>query len=98
MGLDPYVGCNLNIEQYLCTLDTCCLAQSHFNYRPSFGGNVFFAVIFGVLILPQLALGIYYKTWGFAVAMFFGLALEVVGYASRVLLYNDPFSDNPFLM
>lgn len=98
MAIDPYAGCNYSIDQQFCTLQTCCLDQSHFHYIPSFAGNVFFAALFGLLLIPQVGLGYYYKTWGFAFGMFFGLALEVVGYACRVLLHQRPFSDNPFLM
>ena len=98
MAIDPYAGCNLNILSEFCTLETCCLAQSPFTYRPSYGGNMFFAVFFGVLILPQLGLDIAYRTWGFMVGMIFGLALEVIGYVARVQMHNNPFASNPFLM
>ena len=63
MAIDPYANCNLQIPDYsTCTLDTCCLAQSNFLYLPSYGGNLFFAIFFGGLIIPQLGLGIIYKT------------------------------------
>ena len=93
------LGCNFDIPQYLCTLDTCCLAyQSPFAYRPTYGGNLFFAIIFGIVLLPQLGLGIYYKTWGFMVGMVCGLILEVLGYAARLMLHNNPFDGNAFLI
>ena len=99
MTIDPgLIGCNWTIPKYDCTLDTCCLAQGSFLYRPSFGGNLFFTVFFGIFIIPQLGLGIWYKTWGFGVGMVIGLALEVLGYASRIQLHNKPFADTPFLM
>ena len=98
MGDNSFASCNFAILSQDCTMATCCAAQSSFLYRPSYGGNLFFAIYFGILILPQLALGIFYKTWGFAVGMAFGLALEVLGYVSRVQLHNNPFANNPFLM
>lgn len=99
MGVDPYVGCNLSIsDNSLCTLQTCCIAQSHFLYIPSYGGNMFFAVFFGIFILPHIALGIYFRTWGFMVGMICGLILECVGYISRVQIHTNPFASNPFLM
>ena len=100
MAIDPLANCNPdpNFISDDCTLETCCLAQSNFLYIPSYGGNMFFAVIFGVLILPQLFLGIRYKTWGFMVGMCIGLALEVIGYASRILIHDNPFDGNAFLM
>ena len=98
MAVDPFAGCNVQIPSYNCTLETCCLAQSNFLYRPSYGGNLFFTVFFGVFIIPQIGLSIWYKTWGFAVGMVIGLALELVGYISRVMIHKNPFSANPFLM
>ncbi|KAK5734861.1 phospholipid-translocating ATPase rsb1 [Elasticomyces elasticus] len=99
MAIDPYANCNLQIlDDDLCTLETCCLAQSSFLYIPSYGGNIFFAIWFGLMILPQIGLGIRYKTWGFMSAMIIGLALEVIGYAARVQLNNNPFDGDSFLM
>jgi hypothetical protein len=98
MAIDPYANCNIDIPSYECTLDTCCLLQSPFTYRASFGGNLAFAIIFGALILPQIGLGVYYKTWGFMVGMVCGLILEVLGYASRIMLHSNPFDDNAFLI
>ncbi|KAK5679175.1 phospholipid-translocating ATPase rsb1 [Elasticomyces elasticus] len=99
MAIDPYANCNLQIlDDDLCTLETCCLAQSSFLYIPSYGGNIFFAIWFGLMILPQIGLGIRYKTWGFMSAMIIGLALEVIGYAARVQLNNNPFDSDSFLM
>jgi hypothetical protein len=98
MPLDPYANCNPHILNDVCTLETCCLAQSPFNYRPTYGGNLFFTVFFAVFILPQLGLGISYRTWGFMVGMICCLILEVLGYAGRILLHNNPFDGNAFLL
>ncbi|KXT02567.1 hypothetical protein AC578_10691 [Pseudocercospora eumusae] len=93
-----YVGCNLDIPKSNCTLDTCCLAQSYFLYRPTHPGNSFFAAFFAVLIIPQIWLCVKYKTWGFGAGMILGLLLEAVGYLARVGLHIDPFSNGSFLM
>jgi hypothetical protein len=98
MVLNPYENCNINIPGYLCTLDTCCLAQSPFTYRVSYGGNLAFAIIFGAVIVPQIGLGAYYKTWGFMIGMVCGLILEVLGYAARIMLHNNPFNGDAFLI
>ncbi|WPG99733.1 Hypothetical protein R9X50_00255200 [Acrodontium crateriforme] len=90
--------CNFDIPRYDCTLETCCLAQSSFLYIPSFGGNLFFTIFFAAAIIPQLIIGIWYRTWGFAVGMFCGLLLEVIGYVARVMLHGSPFDANPFLI
>lgn len=96
--MDPYANCNLSIPNYLCSLETCCLAQSPFTYRVSWGGNLFFTIFFGVFIIPQLGLGIYYKTWGFMTGMICGLILEVLGYVARLLMHDNPFNGDAFLL
>lgn len=99
MAIDPWAGCNFAIAPTVpCTLETCCLAQSSFLYLPTWGGNLFFTIYFAVLCLPQLWLGIRYRQAGFAIGMLVGLILEAVGYAGRVMLHNDPFNSNAFLM
>lgn len=99
MAIDPYANCNPYIEDNnLCTLETCCLAQSSFLYIPDFGGNLFFTIWFAILLIPQLYLGIRYKTWGFMGGMLSGLILEVIGYAARIMLNDNPFNGDAFLM
>lgn len=100
MAIDPNAGCNWDLTDWrYCTLETCCLAQGAvFTYLPSFGGNVFFAVFFGIFIVPNLYLGIRHRTWGYMAGMIIGLLLEVLGYASRIMLHNNPWDSNGFLL
>ncbi|KFA71175.1 hypothetical protein S40288_04692 [Stachybotrys chartarum IBT 40288] len=51
-------------------------------------GNAFFAAAYGVLLPPQIYLGVKYKTWGFLFGMFAGLLLEILAYVGRVQLHN----------
>jgi hypothetical protein len=93
-------------EQYLlalndpgsCTIDICNLEDATIQYLPNLAGNAFFAALFGLLCLGQIGMGIRYKTWGFMVALVPGLILEVVGYVSRILMHNNPWLSNPFLI
>ena len=82
----------------LCTLETCDLSMASFLYIPTLPGNAIFAAIFGIYLVAQIFLGIKHKTWGYMVAMVMGLVLEVIGYIGRILLHNDPFNDDNFLM
>ncbi|KJX93431.1 hypothetical protein TI39_contig4318g00003 [Zymoseptoria brevis] len=59
-----FIGCNYTIEKHDCTTATCCVAQSNFLYVPEYWPNLFYAILFGVFILPQLFLGMKYKAWG----------------------------------
>lgn len=95
-----YGNITLLQNQNLCSLSTCDLTLASFDYRPSLGGNAFFAAIFGVYLILNIILGIRYKTWGYMTAMFWGLVGEIIGYVARILLYHNPFdpTGNDFLI
>jgi hypothetical protein len=86
------------IEDDFCTITTCPLECGNVHFLPTVPGNAIYAAIFGILLVAQLGLGIRYKTWGFMVGMLAGLALELVGYAGRIMIHNDPFDFNGFIM
>lgn len=99
MSTNIYAGCNYSIPRDQCTAETWCLAQGlPFDYLPSAAGNFALAIYFAILILPQLGLCAYYRTWGYVASMVIGLALEVVGYVGRLMIRYDPFNDNGFVM
>lgn len=81
-----------------CTVGTCPLNCAEVEYLPTFAGNAVYDAAFGLLLIVQLWLGIKYKTWGFTVAMICGLLIEVVGYAGRIMLHDNPFDLNSFIM
>lgn len=81
-----------------CTVGECPLSCAQVEYLPTLAGNAVYAVAFGLLLLAQFGLGIKYKTWGFMVGMICGLILEVVGYAGRIMLHDNPFDFNNFIM
>ncbi|KAI9375886.1 RTA1 like protein-domain-containing protein [Aspergillus egyptiacus] len=82
----------------LCTLETCPLSMGIVKYRPLLWCQIVFMAIFGAALCPQIGIGIRYKTWTFMVAMVLGLAGEVVGYGGRIMLHNNPFQLDGFLM
>ena len=91
-------SCNFDILQEYCTLETCCLIQGLIHYQPSIPGNVVYLSIFGILIALQLLQGIYYRTWGFLIALFCGTLLEILGYVGRILMHSNPFVMDRFLL
>jgi hypothetical protein len=95
-----YGNLTLLESQNLCDLTTCDLTLASFDYRPSLGGNALYATIFGAYLVLNIYLGLRHKTWGYMAAMFFGLVGEIIGYAARILLYQNPFdpSSNNFLI
>jgi hypothetical protein len=81
-----------------CTVETCPLSCAQIDYVPVLAGNAVYAAAFGLLLVAQLWLGIRYKTWGFTVGMVAGLLIEVIGYAGRIMLHDNPFDFNNFIM
>ncbi|KAL4949063.1 RTA1 like protein-domain-containing protein [Aspergillus filifer] len=81
----------------LCTIETCPLSLASMEYIPLLWAQILFMAIFGIAALAQIGLGIRYKTWTFMVAMALGLIGEVVGYAGRVSLHDNPFNGDAFL-
>jgi hypothetical protein len=97
-GLPADFNSTLFNNTELCTLKTCPLVLAHVNYVPNLGGNVLFAVIFGLALAAQIFFTIKYKTWGYGAAMLGGLILEIIGYVARIQMHSNPFKDDPFLM
>ncbi|OQO04791.1 hypothetical protein B0A48_09715 [Cryoendolithus antarcticus] len=97
-NIDPQ-ACNLTIcPTQLYINSTLTVNLAHTTYIPSMAGNTFYVAIFGLVLLAQLGLGIWKKTWGFMVAISSGVLLEIIGYIGRIMLSQNPFPDNPFLM
>lgn len=82
----------------LCTLQTCDLSMASFLYIPTLAGNALFLSIFAILLIVQVFLGVKHKTWGYMVAIFIGLLLEIIGYGGRIMLHNQPFNNDAFLV
>ena len=61
-------------------------------------GNAFFATLFGILLAINLPLGIIYRTWGIMVSMILGMGLEVTAYVTRIIMHNNDFSRNLFII
>ena len=85
------------INPDFCTIQTCSLDYAY-TYVPSLPCNLAYLATFGAILIAQLCLGVFYRTWGFLAGMIGGLALEVIGYAGRVLLHKNPFNFDYFLI
>ncbi|KAF7543413.1 hypothetical protein G7Z17_g10758 [Cylindrodendrum hubeiense] len=55
---------------------------------PLLAPNAFFLAFHATLLIPQVFLGIRYKTWGFLFGTFCGHVLEIIGYIARVQMHN----------
>ncbi|KAJ5995647.1 RTA1 domain protein, partial [Penicillium waksmanii] len=81
-----------------CTLATCPIDLAYINYQPNLAANILFLAIFGLFLVGQLAIGSWYRTWTYMVAMSAGLILEVLGYIGRIMMHSNPFEFNAFLL
>ncbi|GIZ43632.1 hypothetical protein CKM354_000684900 [Cercospora kikuchii] len=85
--LDPNQGC---------TQDTCDVSRSIYGYRPNLVATVVFFCIFALSGLAFVFQGIKSRTWFFSSVMFVGCLSMTLGYAGKLILNNDPFSDAGF--
>ena len=81
-----------------CTLALCPASAGVYQYRPSLSANVIFLVLFAIALIVHTALAIKYRTFTFGALMVIGCLSEVLGYGGRILLWQDPFSFNGFLL
>lgn len=86
-------------EPQLCNYTTCPLDPlGQINYRPSLPGNAIYLAIFMLGLLVNIGLAIKYRTWGYVVAIIGGTGLEIVGYIGRVMLWQNDFNNNYFII
>lgn len=81
-----------------CNLNTCPVEWSIYGYRPSLAANVVFTALFGIACAVHLFLGFRWKAWGFTIPMLIGCVTEIIGYVGRIILWNNPFSFNGFMV
>lgn len=76
--------------------ELCPVAATTYGYYPNLGGNIFFAVFFGILGVAQVGFGVYYRTWTFMIALGVGSLMELAGYIGRILMNYNPWNSNAF--
>ncbi|KAH7140260.1 RTA1 like protein-domain-containing protein [Dactylonectria estremocensis] len=84
-------------ENY-CNLDLCPLEWSMYTYIPSLSANVVLLVLFALIGIVHGYLGFRWKSWGFMAGMLAGCAAELVGYAGRIMLHDNPFQYQGFMI
>lgn len=84
-----------NEQLRLCTIDTCPIDTSSLHYQPSIPLNSLLIALFGLSFVSNLIQGVKFKTWGFMIAMLFGNATEIIGYAGRIWAHHSPWAADP---
>lgn len=57
----------------------CPIEATVLGYFPNLGSSIFFAVVFGLVLIPALTLGIWKRTWSYMAGISIALVLELCG-------------------
>ncbi|KAI1746698.1 RTA1-domain-containing protein [Xylaria castorea] len=75
-----------------CTLDTCSISESYYGYRPNLGIDIFFSIIYLLVVVHCLFVAIFKRKWlSYTICVLIGAMLELIGFLSRVYGYAHPF-------
>lgn len=81
-----------------CTPALCDMKYATVKYVPNLLVNQIFLGLFAGLLLMQIIMLFFWRTWSYTAMMFCGLLLECVGYFGRLQMHKNIFDINPFLM
>ncbi|THZ81739.1 hypothetical protein D6C84_06329 [Aureobasidium pullulans] len=81
-----------------CTIAACPVDLSVYGYRPSIAASSVLIVLYAICTCIQVFLGLRYKSWWFMGCMVLGCLDEILGYAGRIMYWQNPWNDTGFLM
>lgn len=87
-------------DRYInCTIETCNLDTSYYYYRMNLGANAAFVALFSLSLVGFIATYAFTRRgWAFTFAMTAGVALEIVGYAGRIMSWQNQWKEPGFLV
>ncbi|KIX07785.1 uncharacterized protein Z518_02439 [Rhinocladiella mackenziei CBS 650.93] len=85
-------------DQANCTISVCPVEMSVYGYRPSLGASGALIGLYSVCMIIQIFFGWRYKAWGFMTAMVLGCIDEILGYVGRILMWQNPWDNDSFIM
>ncbi|QDS69162.1 hypothetical protein FKW77_010533 [Venturia effusa] len=74
----------------------CPVQRSLYGYYPSLPANAFFLAFFAICTIANAFTGTWKRTWTYLIAMFFGCLAQVIGYAGRIIMNDNPFDISGF--
>lgn len=74
----------------------CPVVQTVYGYTPSLGANAFFLAWFALFAMIQSYQAVCYRAWVFSTFMIVGCLGEAIGYVGRILLHDNPWSNDGF--
>lgn len=72
--------------------DLCPIEATLYGHRPNLGAAIFFALLFTVCFLAQLAFAFRMRGWAFSIWILIGLAFEMTGYFARISLWQNAWN------
>lgn len=79
--------------------EICKQVRSFYEYRLDLAPNVAFLVIFSLSLAGFLVVwAMTRRGTAFSIALILGLICEILGYAGRIMSWNNQWSENGFLM
>jgi len=96
--LDSLNDTQLDYVRQHCNTTVCSLSYAQVHYDPSLAGNLIYLIIFVLILVIQVGLGVWKRTWSYLITMIPGLLMEIIGYDARVNMSKNPWLSNPFLM
>ncbi|KAF4336978.1 parasitic phase-specific psp-1 [Fusarium beomiforme] len=81
-----------------CTVSTCPLSTSYYNYRVNLAANAVFVGLFSLALIWFLAVWIYTRRgFWFMFTIELGVITEIIGYAARIFSWKNQWDQNAFL-
>ncbi|PGH07251.1 hypothetical protein AJ80_08037 [Polytolypa hystricis UAMH7299] len=89
----------MKYDPELCTFETCDIEWSFYRYRPSLAANATLTALFAISLIAYAIQGVMSKRfYGFSIAMVLGTICECLGYVGRIMMWNNPWKEVPFMI
>lgn len=70
----------------------CPIEAILYGYRPTLGATALFAAIFALNLVITLVFMARSRLWSFQAWLSVGLIFEIIGYAGRLMMHQDPWN------
>jgi len=74
----------------------CPVSNTTYGYAPNLGGNAFLLAVFAICAITQFVFAIRYRLPTFGIAVTIGCVGEAIGYAGRIILHYNAYSQTGF--
>lgn len=76
----------------------CPVEATTYGYYPNFAGNLLMLIVFAICAIAQVYLGVRFHVRLYTSLVFLGCLGEVVGYAGRLIMHSNPWSNTGFII